>query len=217
MGCEQSTYMGLCPRGVCLQTVAGMDIHKWAKVKRKAGEAVLNQPSEIAALHKTPQGELASRKMHLHTVSYTRVRAQINTHPGKRSYTGFRWYPHLQNTLTEPIYPVTRAASANPIKWNGAPAFYATWLASASTWGDLMSPVGQLKMQRSAQQGKGGRRGGGGTWQPGKTNTTLHTPCRMCSQLLVWIWGSFSNWHIICAWILALNSLISCSLISLTE
>lgn len=50
--------LGLC---VYTQTVAGLDTHKWAKVKRKAGEAMLNQPSEIAVVQKPPQGKRGSR------------------------------------------------------------------------------------------------------------------------------------------------------------
>lgn len=39
--------LGLC---VYRQTVAGLDTHKWEKVRRKAGEPVLIPQSEIAVL-----------------------------------------------------------------------------------------------------------------------------------------------------------------------
>lgn len=50
MGCEENMCIGFCPRVVCLQTDSSWARHKWEKVRRKAGEPVLIQQSEIAVL-----------------------------------------------------------------------------------------------------------------------------------------------------------------------
>lgn len=59
MGCEQNMCIRLCPRVVCLQTVASLDAHKSAKSEEeKEGEAVLNQLSEIVVRQKRLKANL---------------------------------------------------------------------------------------------------------------------------------------------------------------
>lgn len=103
MGCEQNVCIWVVPSGgVYRQTEAGLDSHKWAKLKRRAVSAVLNQPSETAALQnasrQTCEQKNATRTHTQIVYTFTQINTRLETHT---LLYGHQYYPHLQNTFTE--------------------------------------------------------------------------------------------------------------------